>query len=333
MIWNLLCIALGFGDPTAEGSAAPAEIPGGDFTFSDLFRSDEGGVVEPTTAPQAEPGAPTTDPNAPATTPTATQEMQNAFELRTTTGTVYKSIEDAKQGIEHKDTLINQLRQFAIQNTGVDPLTGQQVSLPQNMQAPQGRPQAPKETSYLADPDAYFRDLYSAYEKNDQQAYLTVQQKLIDERTQAQFAPVMPLIQNMAKQSAIAQASSEVKEIAGFVGNQQYQETLQRFPSLAQAIAVSEQDFRYAQQLPDLYKMVYQLNQAARLPELIKQQTQAATPPQNNQPRPTAQPSHITPPPTTPQSGAPSNLLNPEARKSVIEAFEQSGKADMRWKK
>jgi hypothetical protein len=312
-----------------------------DVPFSQLFGAAEQNVSPTTAAPQA-PETPQATPApsadqpqatpAPATAPQSTsQTLPQAFELKTRTGTVYRSIEDAVTGIEHKDTLINQLRNFALERTGVDPLTGQQiVPQPQYQQMqPQGQQMQNAPNNYLQNPDKYFQDLYSAYTNNDPKSYFATQQKLIDEKLEANYAPVMPVLQQFAKNSAVDQVNNALPEFRNFFNSPNYRDTLQAFPALAQAIAVSENKFEYAQQLPDLYKMVYQLNQARTLPELIKQQ-QAAIPPQPA-PRPTAAPTHVAPPQTAtiPRNA---NLTDADARKTVIEAFERSGKADMRWK-
>jgi hypothetical protein len=77
--------------------------------------------------------------------------------------------------------------------------------------------------------------------------------------------------------------------------------------------------------------MVYQLHQAATLPELIKQQQQAATSSQQAV-RPTTQATQIAPPQTVSVPRNP-NLTNAEHRRAVIEAFENSGKADIVWRR
>lgn len=321
-----------------------------DAPFSQLFGSENGNVT-PTTAPQADaiPQTPPVQPQGdPQVTPqpqqpqpqTAQQQMQQAFELRTKTGTVYKSVDDAVKGIEHKDSLISQLRQTVIEATGVDPLTGQPTDqqFQQPYGQPYGQPNMPQqmgnpEDSYLQNPQKYFQDLYAAYQTNDPNKYFAVQQRLIEEKTMAQFAPVVPVIQRFALQGSVDQVASTLPEFKGFYGSQGYKETLQQFPALAQAIQVSEQNLNFSHQLPDLYKMVYSLHQANRLPELIRQQQQSApTTPQVPPARPTASPSALTPPQPV-QINRNTNLASDSnARKSIIEQFENAGKADLPWR-
>jgi hypothetical protein len=197
---------------------------------------------------------------------------------------------------------------------------------------PQQQQMGNPEDSYLQNPQKYFQDLYAAYQSNDPNKYFAVQQQLIEEKTMAQFAPVIPVIQNFARQGSVDQVAATVPDFKGFYGSQGYQETLQQFPALAQAIQVSEQNLNYSHQLPDLYKMVYSLHQANKLPELIRQQQQSAPiPPQVAQQPRTATPSQMTPPPQVPISRN-TNLTDANARKSIIEQFENAGKADQPWK-
>jgi hypothetical protein len=333
---------------------APAPTPvdtGLDIPFSQLFGGGPQDVTPTTSAPITPdtPQVPPTSDPAPAQqvdqqtpAPNTSQSLPQAFELKTKTGTVYKSVEDAVTGIEHKDTLISQLRQFAIERTGVDPLTGQpvqpqpplqqfqpQMQQPQQMQPqPQGQQQQPQ--AYLSNPQQYFQDLYKAYADNDPQAYFATQQKLIEEKMHSEYAPYIGMLMEQTKTNAVTKVSNEVKDFGNFYNSNSYKETLQKFPALANAITVSENNAQYVHQLGDLYKMVHQLHQAATLPELIRQQ-QAAIPPQ--QPvRPTTQPTAITPPQTMTVPRNP-NLTDADQRKAVIEAFEKSGKADATWRR
>jgi hypothetical protein len=334
--------------PTDPIPTAPAPQNDGmlDASFASLFGGEQGTVPPTTSAPTTPetPQAPLTadpalqTPDLP-TQPNTSQTLPQAFELKTKTGTVYKSMEDAVTGIEHKDTLIGQLRQFAIERTGVDPLTGQPITpQPPQFQQPQfqqpqmqGQQQQQQPQGYLDNPQKYFQDLYDAYASNDPKRYFEAQQKLIEEKTRAEYAPYLGMIMDTAKTNAIAKVTSEVKDYAPFHNSTAFRDTLQKFPSLANAIAVSENNAQYTHQLPDLYKMVYQLHQAATLPDLIKQQqAQAAQPPL--QVRPTASPSSVTPPQTMTVPRNP-NLTDANHRKAVIDAYEASGKADLTWRR
>jgi hypothetical protein len=312
-----------------------------DVPFAQLFGGEPQNVTPTTSAPTTPetPQAPTTpDPSAIQTpdqqTPVTntSEQLSQAFELKTKTGTVYKSMDDAVQGIEHKDTLISQLRQFAMERTGIDPLTGQPVAPQQpylqHQQQPQVQPQ--QQQGYLNNPQQYFQDLYQAYQNNNPEAYFAAQQRLIEEKLQAEYAPYVGMLMEQSKTNAVAKVTNEVQDFGKFYNSNSYRETLQKFPALANAIAVSENNAQYVGQLGDLYKMVHQLHQAATLPELIKQQQQAAIPPQ--QVRPTTQTTAITPPQTMSVPRNP-NLTNADQRRAVIEAFENSGKADATWRK
>jgi hypothetical protein len=335
-------------DNLPQTPAPSATDAGLDVPFAQLFGGGPQDVTPTTSAPTT-PETPqvtaTADPIAPQTqdgpAPQSTsQSLPQAFELKTKTGTVYKSMDDAVSGIEHKDTLISQLRQFAMERTGIDPLTGQpvapqvpyphqpQMQQPQQMQPQMGQPQQPQ--GYLNNPQQYFSDLYEAYSNNDPQKYFATQQRLIEEQTQAQYAPYIGMLMEQSKTNAVAKVGNEVKDFGQFYGSNAYRETLQKFPALANAISVSENNAQYVHQLGDLYKMVHQLHQAATLPELIKQQ-QAAIPPQ--QPvRPTTQATHVTPPQQIAVPRNP-NLTDDSQRRAVIEAFEKSGKADAQWRR
>lgn len=311
--------------------AAPAVDAGLDAPFAQLFGGGQPDVL-PTTAPTPDapivPSTPdpvqlqTPDPATPANT---SQQLSQAFELKTRTGTVYKSMEDAVNGIEVKDTLIGQLRQFAIERTGVDPITGQSIGQPRQQVQPQAKPEG-----YLNNSEQYFKDLYDAYSSNDPKKYFSTQQKLIEEKFQAEVAPFASMLLDQAKLGAVQRVSQDVPDFNKFHNSTSYKETLQKFPSLANAVAVSESNAQFAHQLPDLYKMVHQLHQAATLPDLIKQQQSAATPPL--QPRPTLTSSQVTPPQMA-QVPRNANLTDAQTRKAVIDAFEGSGKADQQWRR
>lgn len=330
---------------TAPVAAPQANDAALDVSFASLFGGGQQDVMPTTSAPntpEAPPIATTADPSVQPDgqpqpqSPSAT--LPQAFELKTKTGTVYKSMDDAVHGIEHKDTLIAQLRQFAMERTGVDPLTGQPTVQPQfqpqqmqqQQQMPQGQGQQGAE-GYLKNPPKYFQDLYAAYEQNNPDAYFAVQQRLIEEKMQSEYAPYVGMIMDQTRTNAVQKTANEVKDFGQFYNSNSYQETLQKFPALANAISVSENNVQYVHQLGDLYKMVHQLHQAATLPELIKQQ-QAAISPQLQQVRPTIQSSQITPPQIMSVPRNP-NLTQDDQRRAVIDAFEKSGKADAHWRK
>src|SRR5690348_16003975 len=115
--------------PAAAPPSAPATTPVEDINWAELFPTDPGARV-PTQPATATP--PATPPAAqPPVTPPPTPEF-----LKTSTGTVYKSADEAIKGIEHKDTLIEQLRQRYILERGIDPITNQPVQPASQAPAP-----------------------------------------------------------------------------------------------------------------------------------------------------------------------------------------------------
>src|SRR5882762_2477743 len=122
-----------------------SDAPGGDLSLDDIFGDDS---QQTTTAVSTESQTTSTNESEPF--------------LKTATGTVYKSVEDAVKGVEHKDALIAQLRQELSDKTGRDPLKRETVT--------NGGPK-----NYLEDKDTYFKDLSSAVEAKDPEKYMEVQ--------------------------------------------------------------------------------------------------------------------------------------------------------------
>src|SRR6185312_13675913 len=127
------------------------------FTDVDFLNSEPNAT--PTTA---EPGNTSTTVQTPdPTTVTPTPTVEDFF-LKAPTGSVYKTKEDAERGIAEKDSTIENLRKFAIEQTGFDPLTKRQVA-----QVPVRTPQAtppptPEDNSYVKNPKKYVEDLSKA---------------------------------------------------------------------------------------------------------------------------------------------------------------------------
>lgn len=292
---------------TPVGAAAGwAEgVEGADVSFDDLFGNNEGLVV--------------TDPNATATTPTEThgepartEPQAPAFELKTRTGSVYKSLEDATKGIEEKDTLIETLRQEFITRTGVDPVTRKPV-----VQQEQPR-------SYMQDPVQFTKDLRKAVETGDDAAYAQANIKLLADM----LAPIEPLVTKYAQQSAVEQVSGQIKDFQTFRGGEDFQKVMGSNATLRNAIQVAESDIRLANQLPELYSLAYYAAQGLKTPDLIRaaQAAQAAQAPQA--------------PVRTPMQGstlAPEthasrpSLSNHEGRKAIIEQFERTNGMDFKF--
>lgn len=277
----------------AAAVAASANVPvkdGGAVSWEELFPSE---------APAGTQAATT-----PAVTPNPSPAAQ--FELKTKTGSVYKSMEAATKGIEEKDTLIEQFRQRYILERGIDPITNQPVQL------------ASQPRNYMSDPSSYVNDLTAAANKSDSQAIWAAQTKLIFDA----LAPFAPVMSNLAKQQAVETLSNEIKDFREFIGSENYTQALNDTPDLKDAIQRAEQDYQHHQRLPGLYKVAYRVSQGLRLPEILKSQPQSAAQPV----RQTTAPTTLQPPT---QTTAHASLHGgKEARSALIAKFEAQGMAD-----
>lgn len=284
-------------------------VPEADLSFDDLFGSPTDGLV--VTNPQTTAPNPTGD-TKPTIEP-APQAPAPTFELKTPTGTVYKSQEDAIRGIAEKDTLIETLRQEAIARTGIDPVTHK----------PAGRtPEGPR--SYLQDPVSFTKDLRKAVESNDDMAYAQANMKLL-----ADFlSPIEPLITSYAQQKAVDSVSKDIQDFQSFRNSADFTNTLDKVPALREAIKVAESDVRLSGQLPELYKVAYWSSQGLRTPDLIaaaRAQVQPAAPQ-----TPVRTPMQSTT--LAPESGGPAPTVSTtEGRKAIIAAFERNGGLDFKF--
>lgn len=278
--------------------------PGADINWDELFPSDPGASVpsQPATATPSDATLPASQPPAP---------VSPSDFLKTTTGTVYKSQEDAIKGIEHKDTLIEQLRQRYILERGIDPITNQPV---------QPTPQGP--VPYSQDPQRYFKDLVDAVQKNDPAAYYEAQQRMILDT----LGPLGPTITNLAKAQATEAVSAELKDFKEVSSSEPYRKVLEEIPELKNAIELAESDYRFHNRLPGLLKVAYLAAQGRRMPELLRAQQPAAQPAQPT--RPTTVPSTLTPP-TEPSVAA--SLYSAEGRKALIANLEGRGIDKVAW--
>lgn len=252
------------------------------------------------------------DPNkqvVPETPPAPqTTTVEEPF-LKTATGTVYKSADDAVKGIEHKDALIQKLRQDAIERTGIDPVTGQPVH----------KDTAP--INYTQDGDKFLSDLAAAAKKGDTTAYTKVQEKFV----QDVLAPYAPIITGFARTQAVEQVANEISGFRDFVRSDEMKQTLEENPPLKQAIEIAEANPAAAGQLGDFYKMAYKLNLARKLPETVRAQHAPTTA------RPTVASTTPQPPPSTTVKQSAPALDTSEGRKSLIEQQERLGVADLRF--
>lgn len=318
-----------------------APIP--DENLHDLFKteSDKTFVSEPapvTEAPVETPAAPETP--APDAQPNAPQSQsatsQDDFTIRAG-DTVYKSRDEVARGIEHKDAVISQLRNYVIQTQGVDPITGKQVGMPQFYRPTQGEPQANQPVNYAQDPDRYYQDLAEANESaqktGDKRKFFAIQQKFFQDNLNASMGPVMPLVRDSARTRAIREVSTKLPEFDKLYGSKDWQETLDTKPTLRQAVTLAEHDVNLAQQLPEIYEVVYWATKGRQMPQLVQQAAaaaQQAAPPQGSQPRTTMQP--MTPNPPKVQSSRTRDLLNPEDRKAYLKELKDRGVDQFVWR-
>lgn len=275
-----------------------SDAPGGDLSLDDIFGDSP---KTPTTVESA--------PSDPPATPQATTPAEPV--IKTKTGSVYKSIEDAVTGIEHKDALIAQLREQVKTQTGKDPLS-------------QNRPQPTGPKSYLDDQEQYFEDIAKAVNDKNTKAYMDAQQKLIWDS----LGPLAPTITALSKANAERIVSSQIPEFKGFLDSEQFNQLATEAPLLADAIRAAEGNPQAASQLPELYKVAYFASQGRRVPELI-QSVRAEAPPV--QPRPTVHSSPVPPPATSGTPVAQPSLDTKEGRKALIERMEGKGVMDLRW--
>lgn len=298
--------------PEVVKPATSDAIPGGDLTFDQIFGSESdtsltAGAANPTNA----------DSQTTTTQPAAqlTQVVQPSWELKSTDGTInYKSAEAALEGIQHKDALIQQLRDKYKAVTGVDPIKPLPIE-----------PQAPE--SYIQNPTRFAEDLAAAAKEGNAQKYTQTQLRLVEEY----IAPFRPIMQDFTRSRAQAQVTSEIAEFAPFRTSDDFQKTLTRNPALAQAIQGAETNPQFAQQLPELYRLAYQSHVASRVPELVQAaQAAAATQVAPVRQQASAQ-STLTPGnPTTAQSSQ-EMLRTKEGRAEIKRQFEASAGMNQDW--
>lgn len=314
-------------DPGPQGWNPPV----GDEDFDSLFQRvgvDGESLVnsniiptEPTSAPQ--------EPAAQAQVVAAPEAPK--FELKTSTGTVYKTTEDAIKGIETKDRTIEQLRSMLSAVTGEDPLSKTGIK-PGTTNAPQ------KPVSYLQDDVRFAQDLTQAAElgqkTNDWKAYRNTLGQFVYEVVQSAVGPYMPVVQNVGKQQALENVSKEVPDFRSFYGSADYQKVLEQRPKLAGYIKTLEGNATMQEDLAEQYRDVWNEYQVKRLAELASKPSPA---PQNPTPRVPLQP-RVSDFKHEPNDGmrrsqpqAKPSLATPEGRKLLIEEMEKRGLADVQF--
>jgi len=304
--------------------------PVGDEDFDSLFQRvgvDGENIINSNTIPTELTTAPA-EP-APQTVQTSTPEPVWR-ELKTKTGTVYKTYEDTIKGIETKDTTIEQLRSMIAAVTGEDPLSKAGIK-PGVTNAPQ------KPVSYLQDDVRFAQDLTQAADMGqktgDWKAYRNTMGQFVYEVVQSAVGPYMPVVQNVGKQQALESVSKEVPDFRNFYGSQDYQKVLEQRPKLAGYIKTLEGNPTMQEDLAEQYRDVWNEHQVHKLAELASKPT-----PQTPNPTPrTPLQSRSTPDfkqepndgmrRTQPQSKP--TLATKEGRKLLIEEMERKGLADI----
>ena len=280
-------------NPAQENAWDP---PAGDLNLDDLFPNPELAEQQP---------APATQPPPPAAP---------EYFLKASTGTVYKSHEDAVRGTEEKDRTIERLK-------------GQIAANPQPTPPPPGQP----------DSDAFAKDIFKrlsdAASSGNEKAYL----QTLAEFQMSQLAPFAPLLTEVAKEKAIRAMEPEAQDFRKFVGSAEYERTLEQFPLLKDAIRVAEQDPYRSGQLPEFYRLVYRSYTGEHAGE--RQAREIAT---NVPAPPPSRPTLTSSTPTLPATGIPAQSLrmtrdqvlqDRNARKEFLKRFEaeNSGALNTSW--
>lgn len=304
-----------------------------DMLLDDLFPNPEL-TPQPATTPAPAPvqSQPTSQPTAPAqgTTPPAASSSTTTsadFFLRTQTGTVYKTPDEAVRGTEQKDRLIEKLRQDYIREKGIDPITGKPASI-SVVTSPGANGQG---TQSYATSDAFFDDLYHAVERGDKQAYRTTLGRFVAEVStgvvQQVLQPLAPLVAEFSKTSATSKVSGEIANFAEFAKTPEYQDVLTEFPDLKTAIEAAESNPGLASRLPEYYKLAYRAAYGKTVPSMVRSQAPVSPAQPQGQPttapaiRPTTSGSSHPVGPTTDAPGE-QRMDNTAGRKAIIAAWE-----------
>jgi len=295
-----------------------ASAPGGDVNFDDLFPIEDGNQPAPQAAGTEQP--PASQPQAPV----VEEDFLKAG------SSIYKTREEAARGIEHKDATIERLRQFAIQQTGYDPLAERQVTQPQATHQQPPTQQQGSQFQYLGNGKRYYEDLSAAVSKGDMDRYEQIQRTYNSEVLQSAIGPAAPLLGEVARQRAVREVAKQIPEFQQFVDSDGYREVLDRMPILKNAIQMAENDFNMAPKLSELYQLTYLAHAGSR-----RNGTQA--PPVTQVPttpaaRPTTTPSTMTPPSSSTTSvNTPDWARNSEVRKQLIKDSETRGVLDIKF--
>lgn len=285
-------------EPTVPMSFDFSDAPDGGLSLDDIFIPSDSAAPNPNTTQVV-------------TQPQESQDTETF--LKTSTGTVYKTADEAVKGIEHKDALISELRQKLSETNGVDPLRKRTPEV-----------ETPGAINYVENPKKYFEDLNEAAAQKgpDTEArIMAVQAKFVRDN----LAPYAGILSNAVKAQAVEQVSSTIPEFNKFLGSEDYSKTLEQYPLLKSSIAISEAHPERSGDLGQLYRMAYEVSNGRNLPKIVEAQRTQIAPPQT---RPTVSST----PQTPPVERATQPTLNTSAgRKSLIADQEARGIDNLRF--
>lgn len=312
--------------PTAPQEPSEWNPPAGDLSFDDLFPTDDiGAGVNNAQRPQPVETQPTEPESTPqAEPPQAQTPVASRFNLKTSTGTVYETEDAAIRGIEEKDRAIADLRSKVIALSGIDPL---------NRKAVQPESQTRNE-SYLQNPTRYAEDLTEAAKGQKYDKYLQSQARLIDEVVSQRYGHLLPTIEKIGRQEAVEDLASEVPAFREFYGSDAYKETLDRHPTLRDAIKTAESNPAMQKEyLPDLYRLTWESSVARKTSERPSGGSSTPTTPTNSTPArmpmtPQSRPSLQVPDAGRQQSQVQPGMTSSAGRKALIADLEAKGIKD-----
>jgi hypothetical protein len=289
--------------PGAQGGFNLDNAPGGDIDFATLFNEKQ---------PEGQ------TPSQPPAQPAAGTPPQDEVYLRASSGTVYKTREEAERGTAHRDAIIKRLRDQVIQSTGRDPL---KEDTTQPAAQPAAQPQPGQPVRYMEKPEVLYQKMANAASKQDSRQWVDSLAEFVYEL----IDPAAPLILDSAKDRAInrLEAKPELAGIRQFLSGPAYQEVVDRLPLIRQAITEAESRLALAPQLDQLYESVYLTAKG------LHSNPAQAQPANQPQPQPTARSTVSTSTPAPPSPAALPDLRTPEGRKALIAQYEAQGMKDV----
>lgn len=316
--------------PVAEAVAqTPTEAwnpPGGDADFDSFFsgvgRQGEE-IADSNAIPAVEAPQEPTEPVA--QTPVVPPKPD--YFIKSKDGSVvYKTAEEDIKAHEQKNHLISQLRSMVSAATGEDPLRKSGAN--PGPQVPQTRA-----VNYHEEPNRYAQDLTQAAEygqkTGDWRPYQSVQDQHTFELVQKAVGPYMPVVQNVGRQQAMDDVSRSVPDFRKFYGSEDYNKVLESRPKLAGFIQHAETQPTLQEELKELYLSVYDSAQAAKLPELVKQNQPSNPTPTPRMPLASAsRPSLSVPDGSRTQAQAKPSLSTSAGRQAIIEQLKLKGVED-----